>query len=717
MFIKAMPIWVDHRTSYEKQNRTLVFKEELPSLDGVTLRIAAADFYRLTVNGEFVGWGPARTAKGYARVDEYELSALPAADKGINMIAIEVAGYYCKSICTVRQPSFLCAELIKDGEALAYTGRDFECFEAMQRVRKVERYSVQRHFLEVYDRRGEAFAPVTTVTVKGDLVYIPRGVPFASFGVCDTEEYAVRGTFTDGGEGSRDGCGEFGTGEKKVAYSFPPEREEDYGIFAPEEIEYKPYRYVGQLEKVKTAGAGRLPIKLSAGEWVMLDMKLIQCGFIRFSGEAEQECDIVLAFNELCDGDVFNFRRSNFEAVLEYILPAGRVSEESFEPYAYRHVAIFVKRGSLRLESLGCRTCERDMSTAIKRTFKTPELNDIYQSALRTFAHNAVDLFTDCPSRERSGWLCDSFFTARAEYFFFGETPIEDAFLENYRLYAYDGSYPEGVLPMCYPGDPHENGKFIPQWDMWYVLEVCEYLKYRRPDVDRELFVSSVFGVLGFLEGYENADGLLEALPSWNFIEWSDANSWTQDVNYPTNFLYAGMLDAVADVFDRPELAAKAAQVRKVAIAASFNGEVFADHALRVEDGSYVVQKHISEACQYYAILYGGVELDDERYAALAAYVKDGFASFDAGENKFCPINAFIGLYLRMNVLINMEDSRLMAENLKSFCLHMSRTTGTLWEYRDGVWGSLDHGFASYVALTVPFADSLESSDTKDENK
>lgn len=92
MFIKAMPIWVDHRTSYEKQNRTLVFKEELPSLDGVTLRIAAADFYRLTVNGEFVGWGPARTAKGYARVDEYELSALPAADKGINMIAIEVAG-------------------------------------------------------------------------------------------------------------------------------------------------------------------------------------------------------------------------------------------------------------------------------------------------------------------------------------------------------------------------------------------------------------------------------------------------------------------------------------------------------------------------------------------------------------------------------------------------------------------------------------------------
>lgn len=58
-----------------------------------------------------------------------------------------------------------------------------------------------------------------------------------------------------------------------------------------------------------------------------------------------------------------------------------------------------------------------------------------------------------------------------------------------------------------------------------------------------------------------------------------------------------------------------------------------------------------------------------------------------------------------MNVLMNMKDSELLAKNLEALFLHMSRTTGTLWEYKDGA-GSLDHGFASYVALTIPLADA-----------
>ena len=44
------------------------------------------------------------------------------------------------------------------------------------------------------------------------------------------------------------------------------------------------------------------------------------------------------------------------------------------------------------------------------------------------------------------------------------------------------------------------------------------------------------------MEKYENGDGLLQNLPSWNFVEWSAANDWINDVNYPTNFLYAEVL-------------------------------------------------------------------------------------------------------------------------------------------------------------------------------
>jgi hypothetical protein len=79
---------------------------------------------------------------------------------------------------------------------------------------------------------------------------------------------------------------------------------------------------------------------------------------------------------------------------------------------------------------------------------------------------------------------------------------------------------------------------------MWYILEVEEFLADRAKGETKEDFFASISGVLGFLSQYENADGLLENLPSWNFVEWSDANTWTQNVNYPTNFLYSEALMA-----------------------------------------------------------------------------------------------------------------------------------------------------------------------------
>jgi alpha-L-rhamnosidase len=38
-----------------------------------TLKITASALYRVYINGEFLGYGPARAAHGYFRVDEYDL--------------------------------------------------------------------------------------------------------------------------------------------------------------------------------------------------------------------------------------------------------------------------------------------------------------------------------------------------------------------------------------------------------------------------------------------------------------------------------------------------------------------------------------------------------------------------------------------------------------------------------------------------------------------
>ena len=694
MFIKAVPVWKNVDDYKEKLNTHLIFRENAQSLTGCSLKIAAADWYKLYVNGEYVGSGPARSAVGYGRVDEYDLSVY---DKGTgdNEIVIYAAGFYCKTLTSVWQESYLCAELVCDDDVIKYTGRDFECFANERRVRKVERFSVQRYFQEIWDcslpEVGEAIEVRETAR---DIKFIPRRVPKAYSEILDFARVSKVGTFAV--DENKDVW--------KNGYSFDPHSEPQWGAFHDDEIELKPFRYINSLGLGIDSCDVSMPVTLGEGQWLMVDMGRINAGFVRWSGRANADSDVIVALSEVISGDVFEFAMINMQPASEYTIPCGQVmSEESFEPYTCRYVAVFVKKGSITIDGVGIRTFERDITSVKRPKFTNPDYAKLYEAALRTFSHNAADIFMDCPSRERSGWLCDSYFTAKAEYFFYGENPVEDTFLENFVLYKNRGEFPQGVLPMCYPSDPHQNNKFITQWDMWYVLEVCDYLTNRKPAWDKSVFEPTVFGVVNFLSKYENDMGLLENLPSWNFIEWSSANEWVKDINFPTNMLYAGMLESVAKVFGKDDLAIKADAIRERVVEMSFDGEFFIDNALKNPDGTYTRTKNMSEACQYYTLLFGGICMDDEKYFVLMNHVREGFGEFDSGDREFCPINAFIGLYLRMNLLDRIGDASLTEKCVKEFFLKMCDTTGTLWECREP-HGSLDHGFASYAATVLPQA-------------
>ena len=107
MFDQAVPVFADGREW--EMNYRLLLRARVPSLEDTVLCLTAASFYRLRVNGHFVAFGPARTAKGYARIDEISLT--PDHRDGGNEIEIEVAGYACSALSTVRQASFVVAEL------------------------------------------------------------------------------------------------------------------------------------------------------------------------------------------------------------------------------------------------------------------------------------------------------------------------------------------------------------------------------------------------------------------------------------------------------------------------------------------------------------------------------------------------------------------------------------------------------------------------------
>ena len=121
MFKKAVPVWKNVDNYKDKLNTHLIFRENVDNIKGCTLKIAVADWYKLYVNGEYVGSGPARSAAGYGRVDEYDLSEYDCGTEN-NEIVIYVAGFYCKSLTSVWQESYLCAELVCDDEVIKYSG-------------------------------------------------------------------------------------------------------------------------------------------------------------------------------------------------------------------------------------------------------------------------------------------------------------------------------------------------------------------------------------------------------------------------------------------------------------------------------------------------------------------------------------------------------------------------------------------------------------------
>jgi alpha-L-rhamnosidase len=364
----------------------------------------------------------------------------------------------------------------------------------------------------------------------------------------------------------------------------------------------------------------------------------------------------------------------------------------------------------MRYVEIGVLSGEMEVSRPRLRSYKNPtakraqfrasdsDLEKIFVAAKETFRQNAVDVYTDCPGRERAGWNCDAYFTSKVSTLLTGNTDLETAYEHLFALPNEFDFLPEGMLPMCYPAD-HPKGGFIPNWAMWFVIETEEYLKRSGDRGTVDALKPRFEKLVEFFYGLRNSDGLLENLPSWVFVEWSFANRLTQDVNYPSNMLWAGMLDAMARLYVRKDLAEEAARVRETIRRQSWTGEWFCDNAVRGKDGTLKLSGECTETCQYYAFFFNVA--DPKSHGDL---YKRLLTSFGPGrkKTKLYPkihfSNAFIGNYLRLCLLARENRGAQILNETKGYFKKMADMTGTLWEH-DNTSASCNHGFASYATV------------------
>ena len=688
-FRKAVPVWAKEKAG--EINCSLLFETTVTKGEGTQLFIAGANDYQIFVNGAFFFYGPARAGRGHYRVDELSLDAYLTEEE--NRIEILASAYGIDTFCFFNEAGFVCAEVVRGDEVLCATGDgvSFSVHEYAQKIRKTQRYSFQRTFAEVYDMKAARAGAALTLAACPEKKFIAREVPYPAFererasaigcgtvAPCLRDELFADRAIMDVGKG--------------VVGGFPLSELSVCSVHEAQLLSFSPM----------AACADPLPKTLSPDTYTRFAMAGERTGFFSLDVACEQDTTLLLTFDEILDEEgKLSFTRMECSNVLLYRLKGGmRYHLVSAQPYSFQYLDVTSVGGTLSLLSVEVIRLDFDARLIGKRLSAKADADiaKIYAAAIETFRQNVVDIYMDGPSRERAGWLCDSFFTSRVERLLTKKSVVERAFLADFAMEdTYRYGLPDGMLPMCYPSE-HADGVFIPNWAMWYVLELEEYLARTGDRAFVDALRDKVYRLLAYFKKFENADGLLERLDSWVFVEWSRCNQLVQDINYPSNMLYYALLTAVGRLYDDTALFEKALHLKNVIRSESRLGTFFCDNAV-FRDGKKELSGECTETCQYYAFFTGVADVETDK--ALWETMVTSFGAKRKKTGEYPEIhfsNAFIGNYLRCELLLRNGLKEQLDADIRGYFLGMANRTGTLWEHDSG-WASCNHGFASHVLV------------------
>ncbi|MGA7722970.1 MAG: hypothetical protein WCA84_17520 [Ignavibacteriaceae bacterium] len=702
-FKMASPVWAEGRE--KEMNLLMGFRGVFPASKGNSsvLRITASSLYRFFVNGHFAGCGSARSAPGFYRIDEWDISKYLVTGK--NIISIEVIGYNVKSFYIAKHFSFLQSELVCNGKILLATGNstgNFEGFEIKGHVEKVERFSFQRTFTEYYKLNSEyekwrkdadcKIVPERLANLTA-LKYLPRRVRYPDFSIVKPEK------LLSGGDVSQTKLDTFYV--NPILKEFIPFIEG----YKDQEIEFKSSFRFQEIKnksniKIDSNYSTVKTIHLAQNQYKILEFDVDRTGFLGSSLTCDDSCNLFFIFDEVLTGNDVDYKNLITVPIVSYNLAPGKYNLESLEPYTMKYLKVVVLKGNCNINDIYLREYANPDIKRSSFNCSDDTLNKIFKASIQTFRQNSADIFTDCPSRERGGWLCDSYFTSRAAFYISGNTLVEKNFLENFALPDSFPDLPKGMIPQCYPSDIIGGG-FIPNWPMWFVLELNGYFERSKDKGLIKLLNNRVFGLADYFKKFENKDGLLENLDGEVFVDASKSNDFTKGISYPTNMIYAGMLEAIGNLYVKPMFIDKAKAIRAAIRKQSFNGEYFVDNAVRDNTGKLNLTENISEACQYYAFYFNIA--DSTAYPGLWKTMMNKFgpdANNQALNSKVAKADLLAGLMLRLELLSRYERKQELTNEIKNYFYSMAELTGTFWEhYYDK--GSYNHGYTSYTACLI----------------
>lgn len=681
-----------------------------PKAEYMTIAITAKNEYRLYVNGQMVMHGPARTAHGYARVDE---CTLPIPHDPILHVAVEVADFgdtykaYCNN-CTL-EPGMLTTEITAGEQVLSATGcEDWKVCRLNARLPRTERLSHSRTCCEIVDLNKEdngwklggceAFVPAV---LCAEPVYLKRHAPLPTL-----QEHVARDLMA------------FGScridAAKVIAPSFwnrPAYSPEGYYDSLPVHAFEDCRRTVEDDEDctvhLRRNAAGDRLLTGDCDKYISFDMGEALVGFICLELTAQTGGYVDLLHDEgLEQGGGFSFMNN---IVTRVYLKPGRNRFITFEPGLARYLKLYLRStGDVTLHRLSMLDYVFPDDHQSAFLCSDENVNRLYQAAKKTLILNTLDIFMDCPDRERGGWLCDSLWTARAAHLMLSDTNVERDFIENFLLTR---NMCKGFFPEVYPGNSPTASTQVPitTWSFWLMCELYEYVERTG---DKAFALEHTARVEEFVRGsssFIGKTGLIENMPG-TFIDWSNANNAEnqKDVSIAANALYAHMLELLGKLYERPDWTEQGKTMRSIirsALIASFDRPLaditdFPDGFVRGENNALIPGDRTSEAAMATA-LWAGLFTKDEA-PVLFAYLRDSMGPaprYPANPN-IGGCGLFIGLCIRLDLLARTGYYDTLFTDMNAiYSPQLREGPGTLWEYSGINASSRCHGFNAHAGV------------------
>ncbi len=232
------------------------------------------------------------------------------------------------------------------------------------------------------------------------------------------------------------------------------------------------------------------------------------------------------------------------------------------------------------------------------------ELTDLVPLATRVLEMCSHETYMDCPYYEQLMYVGDTRLEVLTTY-----TLTPDDRLPRKAIRLFDET--RGITGITQARTPCRMPQYIPPFSLYWIGMVHDFALWR----DDAAFVKARMpGVRGVLDAYAqrvNADGLLEAVSGWNFVDW--VPGW--DAGMPTeadvgisgiinwHFVYTLRMAAeLEDAYGEPEFAAR--HRRLADRVASATTVAFWDNTRGVYADDRAHQ-HFSEHAQCFAVLAG----------------------------------------------------------------------------------------------------------------